>query len=88
MVVSQGCKEAEEFFKEFEKEIDAREEETKKPIKVVLKKHPKKSRYSEDILNKMERIRDLEEEVESLDLNNEFELALYNAKMSELDYVY
>lgn len=88
MVVSQGCKEAEEFFKEFAKEIDAREKETKKPIKVVLKKQPKKSRYSEDILNKMERIKDLEEEVESLDLNNEFELALYNAKMSELDYVY
>lgn len=88
MVVSQGCKEAEEFFKEFAKEIDAREKETKKTIKVIVKNHPKKARYSEDILNKMERIKDLEEEVESLDLNNEFELALYNAKMSELDYVY
>lgn len=88
MVVSQGCPEAIEFFKEFDKEIDAREKVTKKPIKVVVKSQPKKSRYSEDILNKMERIKDLEEEVESLDLNNEFELALYNAKMSELDYVY
>lgn len=88
MVVSQGCKEAEEFFKEFAKEIDEREKETKKPIKVIVKSQPKKSRYSEDILNKMERIKDLEEEVENLDLNNEFELALYNAKMSELDYVY
>lgn len=88
MVVSQGCPEAIEFFKEFDKEIEAREKETKKPIKVVLKKQPNKSTYSEDILNKMERIKDLEEEVENLDLNNEFELALYNAKMSELDYVY
>lgn len=88
MVVSQGCPEAIEFFKEFDKEIEAMETITKKPIKVIVKSQSKKSRYSEDILNKMERIKDIEEEVENLDLNNEFELALYNAKMSELDYVY
>lgn len=88
MDIIKGCPEAIEFFKEFDKEINAREKETKKPIKVIVKSQPKKARYSEDILNKMERIKDLEEEVEDLDLNNEFELALYNAKMSELDYVY
>ena len=87
-MIGYGCPEAIEFFKELD--VEEKVEDKKQVIQESLETVDDmlEGKYEEEIIRQVRQIKDIDDSLDSYNLDNPLELALFNSKMHELDLVY